>query len=121
MIATIDTVHDLSASMELLKGIRERVISKEVNDVPGDLMNLRLALIRIREVHSGAGVEFASGVQRLVTQLQVLEFSMIGRMVGSLGYTPRKLQNDLKGLSQCLDDLQGFLARTQTLAASSHE
>lgn len=117
-IAAIDTVRDLSSAMELLKGVREKLVSNRVTDVPGHLMNLRLALIRIRETHPDADINFNTSIQTLVTEIQMLEASMLGGMMSNSDYSARKIQRDLKTLAGCLNELQSFLVRTQILAAS---
>ncbi len=119
MIATIDTVRDLSSAMELLKQVRQRLILADVNDVPNDLMELRLALVRIREAHPAAPADFSSCVQGLITRLQDLETKILGSLVNGTEYSKRKLQADLKTLGDCLNDLQTFLSKTQTLACDT--
>ena len=118
-INAIDTVRDLSSAMELLKTVRDKLISNQVNDVPSQLMNLRLALIRIRHTHSDADQSFNLSIQKLITDLQSLETSMLGSLISSSDYSSRRQQRDLKTLAECLNHLQTFLVHTQTLAAST--
>jgi hypothetical protein len=117
-MVTIDIVRDLSGAMELLKAVRDKLISNQVGDVPSQLMNLRLALIKIRDTHPDVDQAFNLSVQKLITDLQSLESSMLGTLISSNDYSTRRQQRDLKTLAGCLNDLQTFLVRTQTLAAS---
>ncbi len=117
-MVTIDIVRDLSSAMELLKAVRDKLILNQVGDVPSQLMNLRLALIKIRDTHPDVDQSFNLNVQKLITDLQSLETSMLGTLISSTEYGIRRQQRDLKTLAGCLNDLQTFLVRTQTLAAS---
>ena len=118
-ITAIDIVRDLSSAMELLKAVRDKLISNRVNDVPTQLLNLRLALIRILHTHPNSDQDFNLSIQNLITDLQTLETTMVGALISSTDYGSRRQQRALKTLAECLNNLQSFLVHTQTLAAST--